>query len=150
MPIGLEIQMTVYGYTHPSFENVPLKKYRVINKSNDVIDSMFFGYWSDPDLEGLGGDDYVGCDTLMNLAYCYNGDNKDEGYYGEDPPAMGYQFLQGTTIKGTIRDSAKINNNWVPGIQDQQMTSFSASILGNIFPDYVGITHPKVFRFIIT
>ena len=133
MPIGLEIQLTVYGYTHPSLNNVLFKKYMIVNKSNNNIDSMYFGYWSDPDI-GDGSDDYVGCDTLLNLAYCYNGDNKDEGYYGEDPPAMGYQFLHGTTIMGSIRDSAKINNNWVPGIKDQQMTSFSPSVLGNIFP----------------
>ena len=127
MPIGLEIQMTVYGYTHSAFENVLFKKYRIINKSTKVIDSMYLGYLSDPDI-GDWWDDYVGCDTLLNLAFSYNGDQIDDDVYGNNPPAIGYMLLQGTTIKGSIDDSAKINNKWVPGIKDQQMTSFSTTL----------------------
>ena len=133
MPIGLEIQMTVYAYTHPSLNSVIFKKYIIINKSSNVIDSMNFGYWSDPDL-GDGSDDYVGCDTLLNLAYCYNADNDDWGY-GENPPAVGYLLLQGTTVKGSSSDSVRINNKWINGINDQKMTSFSADFIENIsFP----------------
>lgn len=125
MPIGLEIQMTVYGYTHPSLKNVLFKKYRVINKSNNIIDSMFFGYWSDPDL-GFGSDDYVGCDTLMDLAYCYNGDDYDEGYFDNMPPALGYKLLQGPIVKSnTHDDSAKYNNIRLSGFRNLPMTSFN-------------------------
>jgi hypothetical protein len=124
-PIGLEVQVTVYGFNTSSIlQNVLFKKYRIINKSQNAIDNMFFGYWSDPDL-GDRSDDYVGCDTLINLAYCYNADNNDNGYYGENPPAVGYVFLQGTTISGTSSDSARFNNQWVTGMKDQGITSFS-------------------------
>lgn len=127
-PIGLEVQLTVYGFSTSSIlQNVLFKKYRIINKSQNTINDMFFGYFSDPDLGSLG-DDYVGCDTLLNLAYCYNADNDDEGYYGVAPPAVGYVLLQGTTLKGSSTDSARINNQWIRGIKTQGMTSFSFQI----------------------
>ncbi|MBK7379421.1 MAG: T9SS type A sorting domain-containing protein [Ignavibacteriales bacterium] len=123
-PIGLEVQLTVCGFSTSSIlQNVLFKKYRIINKSQNTINDMFFGYWSDPDLGSLG-DDYVGCDTLLNLAYCYNGDGDDEGYYGMNPPAVGYVLLQGPTINGSQEDSTKINYRWVKGIKNLSMTSF--------------------------
>ncbi|MFZ1518961.1 MAG: T9SS type A sorting domain-containing protein [Ignavibacteriaceae bacterium] len=130
MPIGLEIQLTVYGYTHSSLENVLFKSYRIINKSNSTIDSMVFGYWSDTDL-GTTYDDYAGCDTLMNLAYCYNGDEIDEGHYNSTPPALGYLFLGGTKIEGMFSDSAKIRNSWKHKVKDLKMTSFSGGHIEN-------------------
>ncbi len=133
-PIGLEVQLTVYGFNTSSIlQNVLFKKYRIINKSQNTIDDMFFGYWSDPDLGDLS-DDYVGCDTILNLAYCYNADNDDELYYGENPPAVGYVLLQGTTISGTSSDSARFNNQWVYGMKDQGMTSFSFTMNTSFFP----------------
>ena len=38
---------------------------------------MYLSYWTDDDL-GNANDDYVGCDTLLNLGYTYNGDNNDK------------------------------------------------------------------------
>lgn len=125
MPIGLEVQLTVYGYTHASLENVLIKKYKIINKSSNTIDSMFFGYFSDCDL-GLGSDDHIGCDSTLNLAYQYNADNNDEGYYGYNPPAMGYKLLQGPILKSNnAADSAHYNNNWYAGLNNLRMSSFS-------------------------
>ena len=126
MPVGLEIQLTVYGYTHSSLENVLIKNYTIINKSVNTIDSMFFGYWADTDI-GAVGDDYVGCDSLINLGYCYNADSDDNNYYGYLPPAVGYLLLEGAKIKGTYYDSAKYNYNWIQGLKDLKMTSFSFS-----------------------
>jgi hypothetical protein len=85
---------------------------------------MAFGYWSDTDL-GTTYDDYVGCDSLLNLAYCYNGDEVDEGHFNNTPPALGYLLLEGSKLKSVYDDSAKINYAWVHGIKDQKMTSFS-------------------------
>jgi hypothetical protein len=124
IPIGLEVQLTVYGYTHTSLENVLIKNYKIINKSTNTINSMAFGYWSDTDL-GTTYDDYVGCDSLLNLAYCYNGDEVDEGHFNNTPPALGYLLLEGSKLKSVYDDSAKINYAWVHGIKDQKMTSFS-------------------------
>ena len=124
MPIGLEIQLTVYGYNHSSLENVLFKSYKIINKSNSTIDSMVFGYWSDTDI-GFTHDDYVGCDTILNLGYCYNADSNDENYFGYNPPAFGYMFLEGSKFGGNDTDSSRNNYHWEQGIKDQKMTSFS-------------------------
>ncbi|MCJ7555048.1 MAG: hypothetical protein MUO34_14340, partial [Ignavibacteriaceae bacterium] len=99
IPIGLEIQTTVYGFNNVNFlGNAVFKKYKVINKGVDTVKQMYFGYWSDADL-GDAGDDFVGCDTTLNLGYYYNGDNDDGGgtgsTYGTAPPALGYVLLQG-------------------------------------------------------
>ena len=125
IPTGLEIQMSVYGYTHLALADVVFKKYLIMNKGKNTIDSMFFSYWSDPDLGNNNFDDFVGCDTLLSLAYCYNADNDDEWGYGENPPAVGFLLLQGSTVPTNEYDSARVNNRWVRGIKDKKMTSFS-------------------------
>src|SRR3989339_503182 len=100
-PMGLEVQMTVYGFNRQGdLGDVVFKKYTIINKGSLTLKDMNLAYWSDPDL-GNAADDFVGCDTLLNLGYSYNGDNNDEWYYGSPPPAVGYVFLQGPTVSAT-------------------------------------------------
>lgn len=92
LPIGLEIQTTVFAYDRNDFmKNTVIKKYKIINKSGNTIEDMIFGYWSDPDI-GDGLDDFIGVDTTLQLAYSYNRDDYDE-IYGDIPPAVGYKFL---------------------------------------------------------
>ena len=79
-PIGLEIQATTFGYNSELLKDVVFKKFKIINKSSDEITDMYLTYWTDDDL-GNAGDDYVGCDTILNFGYSYNGDNYDQGYY---------------------------------------------------------------------
>jgi hypothetical protein len=85
---------------------------------------MVFGYWSDTDI-GSTHDDYVGCDTLINLGYCYNADSNDENYFGYNPPSVGYVFLEGSKFRSNDTDSTRNNYYWEHGIKDQKMTSFS-------------------------
>lgn len=49
---------------------------------------------------GLGNvfDDYVGADTLNQMAYVYNADNDDENGFGEAPPAVGVGILHGAGL----------------------------------------------------
>jgi len=125
LPMGLEQQMTVYGFNRQGdLGDVIFKKYTLINKGSLTLKDMNLAYWSDPDL-GFAADDYVGCDTLLNLGYCYNGDNNDEQYYGPNPPAVGYVFLQGPTVSATENDSAKFLNNWRRGYKNLPMTEFN-------------------------
>jgi len=127
--IGLEIQCTIYGYDREdALRDVVFKKYRMINKGQNFVEDMYFGYWSDPDL-GDAIDDFVGCDTLLNLAYCYNSDNFDgdggyEHYYGSSPPAVGYTLLQGPIVPSFPTDSAFYNDQWITGYRNHGMTSF--------------------------
>jgi hypothetical protein len=93
-PIGLEIQTTVFGFANTGdLGDMLFKKYKIINKSEYKLKDMYVSYWSDVNL-GNVGDDFVGCDTSLSLAYAYNRDNIDEDYYGDNPPVLGYVLLK--------------------------------------------------------
>ncbi len=130
-PIGLEIQLSTFGYNREDeLGDAVFKKYKVINKSGKLIEDMYLSYWSDPDL-GKADDDYVGCDTLLNLGFCYNGDNVDDNYYGENPPAFGYKLVQGPVTNGDINDKARIDDRIINGRKNMPMTSFVLYIGAN-------------------
>ena len=122
MPIGLEIQLTVYGYTHSTLKDVLFKKYKVINKSNNDVTDMYFTYWADVDL-GNAGDDLSAFDSTYNMAYVYNFDNDDEDYYGTPPPAIAHMIVQGPIIPANSSDSARFDNRWRKGFKNLGMTS---------------------------
>jgi len=80
-------------------------------------------------------DDFVGCDTLLNLGYSYNGDNNDgDGWgiqYGTPPPAVGHLFVQGPIVPGLPSDSAKYNGKWLFGHKNLPISSFMLYIGGS-------------------
>ena len=115
-PIGLEFQVTTFGYNRELLKDVVFKKFRIINKSSEEITDMYLTYFTDDDL-GYVIDDFVGCDTLLNLGYTYNGDNYDEFYYETPPPAVGHLFVQPPIIQGELTDSARFNNGWKKGFK---------------------------------
>jgi len=130
-PMKLEIQVTVWGYKNRSlpYNDVMFKKYKLINKNDKNIDSMFISKWSDPDVGGAG-DDYVGCDTLLDLSFSYNGDD-DDTKYGSTIPAVGYQFLQGPLIDGDATDVGIKNGEGIIGKKNIGMSAFSFFIGGD-------------------
>jgi Secretion system C-terminal sorting domain len=137
MPMGLEVQTLAYAFNQTGFlGNTILKKYTLINKSQNTIDNMYLAYWADDDL-GDGNDDFVGCDTVLNLGYTYNGDNNDQ-IYGTTPPAIGHMFVQGPIIPGNLNDSAYFKNHWKEGYKNLPITSFTFYINGaQIYSDPV-------------
>ena len=106
LPIGLETQVTLWGYARTdALGDVIFKKYKVIYKGtadatdDAVIEDMYFAQWSDPDL-GDFGDDFAGADVDLSLGYVYNSIDDDSHYVFFDlaPPAVGYDFLQGPIV----------------------------------------------------
>lgn len=104
-PIGIEYQLTLWGYDFPSTSplgNITFKQARLIytglpnTPQNAFIDSMYVVMWADPDV-GSAGDDYAGSDTTLSLGYAYNANTRDTDYdnFGLAPPAVGWDFLQG-------------------------------------------------------
>jgi hypothetical protein len=99
-PIFSEMRLTAWAYgetnTPEPLKDVQFISYVVINKNNKAWNNTFFGLVSDPDL-GDAADDYIGCDTTLNLGYCYNSDNNDGNgnppSYGANPPAVGMDYL---------------------------------------------------------
>ena len=93
-PMDVEIRYIVFGFDHDEpLGNTMFIKWEIINRGTQQFDSCFVGLWDDPDL-GDATDDHIGCDTTLNIGYCYNADPYDS-VYGATPPALGFDFLQG-------------------------------------------------------
>ena len=108
-PVGVELRVTMWAYAYGAGDplgNVVFKKaeltYTGLEGSSttvnpEVLDSVYFTQWSDPDL-GTYTDDYVGTDVDLSFGYVYNGNRLDgvfNGIYNLPVPAGGYDFLQG-------------------------------------------------------
>ncbi|MCP4122816.1 MAG: hypothetical protein GY751_13780 [Bacteroidetes bacterium] len=104
-PIQMEVQVQAFAYaTNDEINDMTFQRYKLINRAIESIDSTFFAMWADPDL-GCYTDDYVGCDTLRDLAYVYNSDaadgttgcSCDEGVntYCEEIPICGIDYFRG-------------------------------------------------------
>lgn len=99
LPLNIEVLGMVYGYDNPSdqaLHNTIFLNYQIVNASGIAYDSLYFGHFNDFEI-GYGYDDFIGCDTLLNMVYAYNGTATDgtSGVisYNEYPPAQGIVFL---------------------------------------------------------
>ena len=100
--IGLEIRVQAFAFaTNDELNKMTFYSYEIINRGSTTLSNTFFSQWVDPDL-GYAKDDYVGCDVMRGLGYCYNGrgiDGSGELWaYGDNPPAVGVDFFQGPYI----------------------------------------------------
>jgi len=127
-PLGIEFQRTAWGYNSVGpLGGVMFSSYRLINKSGTAIDSMYVTQWSDPDL-GDPNDDFVGCDTTLNLGFAYNWQDND-AQYGDQPPSVGYILLKGPAVPGTPTDSGLVDLFTIrKGIKNLGMSSFNFSV----------------------
>ncbi len=122
LPMGIEQQVTIWGYNSAGpLGSMMFRKYKIINKSNTPITDMYVSMWNDPDL-GDAADDFVGCDTVLSLAYCYNANPIDQ-IYGSRPAAVGFDFFQGPIVDGEPTDTAIFNNQYVVGKKNLPMTA---------------------------
>ncbi|RJP61404.1 MAG: T9SS C-terminal target domain-containing protein [Ignavibacteriales bacterium] len=124
-PIGIEVQTTVFAFNRTNvLGRTIFEKYKIINKSNKTVQKMYIGVLSDPDL-GYLEDDYIGCDTLLNMAYCYNADNNDNNNFKTNPPCIGYVLLQGPIVKSNSNKTAYINGRWLTDYENLGLKSFT-------------------------
>lgn len=97
LPLFAEVHFTAWCYDIMGLEDVQFLKWDVINKSINPWEGAIFTIFADTDL-GDATDDWIGCDSLIELGYTYNGDNNDSGNnyvaYGLNPPAAGISFLK--------------------------------------------------------
>jgi photosystem II stability/assembly factor-like uncharacterized protein len=123
-PIGLEMQVTTFAYDSTNdLADIVFKKYKLINKSGSNISDMYLSYWSDPDL-GFESDDFIGCDTLLNLGFTYNA-NEYDNIYGSPPPSVGYNLLRGPIVPAASNQLGFLNGTWRSGYKNLKMTSFN-------------------------
>lgn len=123
LPIGLEVHVSAFAFnTSGAIGNTTFYRYRMFYKGDRPLVNTYMGIFSDPDL-GLFTDDYVGSDTTLGLGYVYNADNDDEGHYGLNPPALGYDFFQGPLVDNDGIDNDGDGEIDEPG-ERLQMTAF--------------------------
>lgn len=136
-PIGLELQVTIWGYhSEGPLGQATYHRFRLINKSGFPADSMFIAAkWSDPDL-GDYTNDFVGCDSILDMGYCYNGYPTDPDYqqFGLPPAAIGYAILQGPIVPSP-GDTAWFDFRKIPDFKNLPMTSFGYNATGDPVPD---------------
>jgi len=130
LPLGLEVRHTTFAYNRGDmYDNVIFFKLQIFNKGGNTIDSCYFSLWADPDVGGAG-DDYVGCDSTLSLGFAYNADN-DDSQYGSNPPAIGYNFLQGPLMEtGNPTDTARMWGQTFAGYRNIGLSSFNKYING--------------------
>lgn len=92
--LEVEIHLMVYSFaTNDHLNNTLFLEYKLLNKSNRNLADLWIGNFVDFDL-GCYDDDFIGCDTVLDMFYGYNGDNVDEDCrhlhgYGVNPGAIG-------------------------------------------------------------
>jgi hypothetical protein len=99
-PLGLEVRQTVFGFNRQGpIGRIVFVQFELLNKGPNLLQNAYVGFWCDPDLGGAG-DDLVGCDSTLDLGYCYNAGNSDN-VYGSHPPAVGIMVLKGPAVLGS-------------------------------------------------
>ncbi len=112
-------------------------KYKLINKSGNTYNGFFISLWFDPDL-GNAGDDFVGCDTLNDIFFCYNdGTDRD---YGTRVPAFGGKLIEGPPMTSFMR--------WI-GADDPQNFRWTYQYMNGFSPWDFGEPLPNGTRYML-
>lgn len=100
-PVFATVGITAWCFDTLVYKNMQFFSWVIKNGNAQQWDSCIFSIVTDPDL-GYSSDDYIGCDSVRELGYCFNADNNDEDgsgrSYGLNPPAWGCVFLNCSNI----------------------------------------------------
>ncbi|MCI0698434.1 hypothetical protein L0337_41355 [candidate division KSB1 bacterium] len=119
-PIGVEVQMTAWAFDRvDAYGDIMFFKFKLINKSGKNLTDAYIAFWADIDI----GDarDLVGCDTTLSLGFAYK--TKPDELYGVNPPAIGYDLLQGPIVPSP-GDTARVSGKKIPDFKNLPMTTF--------------------------
>ncbi len=105
IPIKAEVQLTTWSFDcfqNPQLDRSVYTRHRIINKSNEALDSFHVALWADFDL-GCFTDDFMGSVPEQNAFFVHNSDDLDgesspldcQGLntYAYDLPVQSAQFL---------------------------------------------------------
>jgi hypothetical protein len=95
LPLGAEVQQTIYGYGGSgSLSNTIFIRFKIVNRGTAAWNNAYAALWSDPDI-GDPVDDFAGSDINRDLGFAYNANSVDASY-GSTPPSVGLMYLMGT------------------------------------------------------
>lgn len=154
LPIRAEIHALAYGFEGQNNEdlaNTTFYEFKIINRSQESLDSAYIGLWLDTDI-GCPMDDYVGCISSEKMAFAYNDDITDGEVdcscngidtYCNDIPVTAIKMLQGPI--GTLGNDAGFSSfsfaiNQLGGDIPWLSLSPYYSMTG-VWPDGVSITY---------
>lgn len=128
-PLGIEVQQTVWAYhsVSPALQRTVYIKYKFYNRGSNSISNFRVSFWADPDLGGAS-DDLVGCDTVNQIFFAYNGTNSDSRY-GIQPPAWGGKLLAGLVVP-SVGDTAYFDGRILLNYRNLPMSAFCKYING--------------------
>lgn len=134
--IGFEIRAQAFGFaSNDEINNMTFYSYEIINRSTYKLKDTYFSQWVDTDL-GYGWDDYIGCDVLRGLGYCYNGKEVDGAgqynAYGSQPPAIGVDFFQGPYLDADGYDNPAFYGDGLKGPAYNSKNTTNADLNCNI------------------
>jgi len=118
--MGLDIHQYTYQlssrFNGDTLQNTNFTRFMIVNRSNNNYSDFKFGAYVNL---GIGNyiDDYVGTDSATNMAFGYNGDDNDEGFYGYgfNPPMQGAMFLNTTLASSTAIIQSNDPKHGLPG-----------------------------------
>jgi hypothetical protein len=152
-PQGIEIRQTVFGFGSKGVVgNMIFVRYSILNTGTvaDVIDSVYFGVWADPDIGGDQGytDDLVGCDTTLNAGYVYN--DGDDVTWGVDPPCFLIDFFQGPIayIPGETFIDNNGNGEYDPDVDTPLDTAYNVQGQARGIAEFPGATNQGLSSFV--
>jgi photosystem II stability/assembly factor-like uncharacterized protein len=106
-PLKADIKQINFAFDEPgAIGNIIYSYFTLINKNTLPWINTYFTLWADDDL-GTATDDLVGCDTLLDMGYTYNGTNHD-GVYGDAPPAVAFDFIKGPAVYTTNNNDTTV------------------------------------------
>jgi hypothetical protein len=133
-PQGVEIQQTAFAFSNEeySLNNTVFVRHRIVNKSMNDWDSIYFSTAADPDI-GDAYNDLSGYDSISNSGYAYN-EGSDQ-IWGSTPPAFFQTLIHGPAVFIPGETFIDINGNGIydPGIDTAIDTAY------NIRGDVMGI-----------
>ena len=119
-PQGIEIRQTMFVSNLNDFQNVVFINYSINNTGfiSNIIDSVYFGFFSDPDI-GNASNDITGCDTLLNSIFAYSDTTQEIPFWPDDiPPALFTTLLQGPIVQtNNNSDTAAVKEGILLGEQ---------------------------------
>jgi len=122
-PLNAEVRQMAWAFDRSdALGDMIFLKWTIVNKSGKNWEDACFAIWADPDL-GYAADDFVGCDTTLDIGFCYNKTNNDL-YYGEAPPSVGFDFLQGPIVPSDGDTAFLPDGTVLPDKKITTMTSF--------------------------
>ncbi len=92
--IGLQINCLAFAFqTSDEINDMTFYTYEIFKKTAGDLERTIMSVNVDPDI-GEFNDDFIGCDTVRSIGFCYNG-NPTDAQYLDGPPIIGIDFFEG-------------------------------------------------------